>query len=574
MTNCIFQINLNAKLEENRFTKKHFQMFCSGCSRRGHMVHTCRLSLPFSGLPINSPYVSLYRPVYAPIMDRSPHNVNNPKNRQQRKSFSQDLTVSSESPPRKEGNKRPSKSPTCHESHVNKKRNLSRTETTEVQRNTKSPAPASTTSQRKMSQGTEHVSASESVPSEPEKTITINSTESLVTASEKAPDFIPIGSTNRDKKGQIIQDNEVSDTSDIVTLARIYVTSDILDKLKTMEGEEWLKQTTEKNNVVVENSEVHLFLTIKGKVADQDAFQAALRDWTTVKSNKDDFKSENEADVTQESEHDHSLSTNIPKNRNNVLRKLNKAFVSLKDDLGEPKALFKELNYLQNRHQQLLKQKVVNPQQLSNNRNHINEMLKKLNMVLLGQAGLADGSTHLRELYSLQEKLISFRQKNIPLDLRNEIGEHYHRIFTANPRNDYGDLLNTYYSTKHSRSRKKKKEKSFQLKKKVNPNPTQPNRNVGKGVVGGESVEIKRLQFIKSADTMEKLTFFCTRLANARVNDTKLKHMQDNLVNSLRSQISSLKSGNVSTKMLKKMEKNQNRAQMLLANMNHEVLMT
>ncbi|CAH2218583.1 jg13579 [Pararge aegeria aegeria] len=415
-------INLDKPLEENRQIKKHYQSFCSGCTRRGHFVHTCRISLPFSGLPINSPYVAVYRPVYSPICNNNfTQNTPNQGNKQNKRNVQQDSNVTSVSTPRNDSLKRQSKSPVNHDTHVNKKKNSGTPDDTEINQRTKSPINNNTSLQKKNLQNKEQTTTIHSDSTEPNKNkaAIVEENQPML---KKAPDFISISSENHDKLGQIIQDNEVSDTSDVVTSARIYIPNEIVEKLKTEEGDLWMKEAIKKNNVSLETDNITFYLSIKGAVGNQEAFQAELLDWIGTKHNKQRAISDSEADVTQESITEQSvMSKDIPKNRNNVLRKLNRAFETLKSDLGDPMALYRELVYLQNRHQQLLKQKFISPQQLSNNKNNINTMLKKLNMVLLGQAGLADGLGHITALHVLQEKLINFRQKHIPTTMREKI---------------------------------------------------------------------------------------------------------------------------------------------------------
>lgn len=526
-------VDTNPHLDRSK-QKNVSQMYCSGCSRRGHHVHTCRSYLPFSGLPINSPYVYSYRPVYQPAGDNTqrPQHITPPV-----------------TPHRNERNKRQSKSPTTHDTHFNKKRNLSTGDEPE-RRVTKSPAP-----QRKTSVSKE--TSDEGNKKEPNKNTQNENKQAPV---EKAPNFIPIHSANHDKKGNMIQDNEVSDTSHIITSARIYVTNDIVEKLNTEEGKAWLKEATEKHSVQMENSDVSSFLAIKGKLADQEAFQAALRDWfkpvpTTPVS----------ADTTKPSAEGDTWSV-IPKNRNSLLRQLNYALNSLKEDIGDPSAIYKELTFLQNRHQQLLKQKVISPKQLSNNRGNINQMLKKLNMVLIGQAGLADGSAHVSELYALQEKLMNLRQKVIPNDLRKEIGQHYALIFTALPRNDYSDLLKIYNTTKPSSMVKRKKTlklnpKLNRLKIKVNSIPTQPIQNGNKE----ERVEVPGS--CCNPVMLQKLAFYHKRLLSARPSGAALKRTRGDLVRRLYSSIASLyRKEKMSSKNMKKVKKLQEQAQLFLSN--------
>lgn len=277
------------------------------------------------------------------------------------------------------------------------------------------------------------------------RTQTENSGQKNVTSNtpnynvEKAAAYIAVTSTNHDKKGQIIQDNEVSDTSEVVTTSRIYLSNEVRDRLKSEEGEKWLQATAQEHKVETGLAESDLYMNIKGMLAGQEGFQAKLRDWIAPTDTKNTQTPEEPNDPNQ-------LSNNIPRNRHELLRKLSSALGSLKGYLGEPKELFKELQYHQRNHHSLLKQKVLSLPKLRNSSKHINEMLKKLNMVLLGQAGLADGILHLNELYSLREQLTNKRTKKISVKLRQEIGEHFQCIFMPVPRTDYVELLREYYS--------------------------------------------------------------------------------------------------------------------------------
>lgn len=545
-------------------------MFCSGCTRRGHLVHTCRHYLPFSGFPINSPYVYQYRPVYGPITN--PDVVRNRKNRQYAQNFQQDPSVPSATLPNKnDRNKRQSKSPTFHESHINK-RKIALSGTPEVQRNTKSPL--STAHQRKNSESKDLHDYEDKIKDLEIITSSEVSENKGAEVEGGAPDFIPIGSSNHDKKGHMIQDNEVSDTSDVVTSARIYFTNELADKLKTKEGEQWLKETIAKCNITLQNTDMNTFLNITGKVADQDAFQTTLRDWS--KPNLENANAETE----NSSKNGVNWSENIPKNRNMVLRKLSKSLKSLKEDLGDPEQMYNNLHYLQKRHTDLLKQKLINPKQLNNNRDHINQMLRKLNMIFLGQAGLADGSTHLHELFGLQDKLLKYRQKSLTPKLREEIGQHYRCIFTAMPRNDYGDLLKKYKVAKISQPvfKKKKKDKTFKinnpLKKKkfqiVNPQQlkspiketTEPPKTEVAAVIESMSPQVRGPLVDK---TKKKLIFYHRRLMKVRPCDSMLKKTRVELVRKLHTYIASLHSNaNTSSKTLKKIRKVQKQAQVFL----------
>ncbi|KPJ11990.1 hypothetical protein RR48_03593 [Papilio machaon] len=550
--------------------KRHHQLFCSGCARRGHLIHTCRSSLPFSGLPINSPYVSLYNPVWS-----DKQNENTPqRNRPLVRYFTQDTPNPAETVSNKnDRNKRLSNSPVCHEGHTNKKRHMSNCEEVDTSRNTNSPMTANVNG-RKTPQNKDQYEDATKVVKESNK-VTNDNIEPPKTnnAAEKQPDSVTMSSSNHDKKGQMIQDNEVSDTSDVVTTARIYVTNEIMEKLKAKEGEEWLNKFTQNNNVTVQKSDSNTFISILGKVGDQEAFQSDLREWIQSQENSDNVKTNNgmnEKHVENDSEN--FLCVNIPRNRYNLIRKITKALDSLNEDLGDPKDIYKELTYLQNHHQQLLKQKQISPKQLSNNRDNLNDVIKKLNMILIGQAGLANGSKHLRQLRILKEKLTSFRQKYIPTKMRSEIGEHYHYVFTALPREDYNDLLNKYYAVKKKliTFKKKNNEKSMKLgpaivRKKLNRSWQKKNSKV-------EVNEADDGNTKKSLDqTMNKLVFYHRRLMCAKPHDNVLDKTRVELVNKLSSHISSLgQDCNKSPKSLKKMRKRmrvtQEQAQLFLTN--------
>ncbi|XP_072936868.1 uncharacterized protein [Epargyreus clarus] len=568
-------ITENMPLEENHQSKKHHQMFCSGCTRRGHLVHSCRITVPFSGLPINSPYVSFYNPVYPPTINANettgPTNQPNPnlKNNQQ-----DDTITSGSTPHRTDRNKRQSKSPVVHETHLNKKRNLSTTDTTDIRVNTKSPVNSG--QKRKTSQSKDVVEDVEGANKNGNK-----ADPKTVTEVEKAPDLIPIFSGNRDKQGQMIQDNEVSDTSDVVTSARIYISSDIMDKLSKTDGPQWLNETAEKNNVTIQKTDSNLFLIIKGTVGDQEAFQTELRNWINTKVSGELPKLDNIDEATLGN--DQAFSNNIPKKRHNVLRIINKALESLKEDLGDPQALFKELNYLQSRHHHLMKQKSINPKQLSNNRTNMNSLFRKLNMVLLGQAGLADGPKHLNELCTLLEKITNFRQKIIPPQLREEIGQHFHSIFTSTPREDYADLLSKYYvSRKTPAFSKNKKNDRFNLnlkpKQNKNINPMwQNNANARNNPISGANIASgmnSKVMKPRVENTINKLIFYRRRLLHARPIDAVLKKTRTTLVQQLHSHITSLdRHPNLSPKTLKKTRKIQEQAQLFLANIKgHRIL--
>ncbi|XP_047984843.1 zinc finger CCHC domain-containing protein 7 isoform X1 [Leguminivora glycinivorella] len=236
--------------------KPQYQLQCSGCTRRGHLAHTCRTFLPLSSLPIFSPRVARYLSIYpsAPAHTHTPTHAPNT-------------------------HKRLSNSPTTHETHANKRRNISdgdlhRSRTVSENEQTRSRKIPESEARMKTSSesGYRARKNSQNAPvSEPKE---VKNAE-----AEKAPDFIPIGS-NTDGNGQVIQDNEVSDTSEVRTSARFYINFGVKSKLSSRDGQDWLNQSIEKFNVDIQYNNANSFLTVVGTVGDQEAFHSALKAWS------------------------------------------------------------------------------------------------------------------------------------------------------------------------------------------------------------------------------------------------------------------------------------------------------
>lgn len=548
----LLQIDENMPLEQSLITKPQSQLFCSGCARRGHLVHTCRAFVPFCSLPIPSPGVARYWRLYPP---------NTPTQKQK----PQDDTISSLSP-RSDTIKRVSKSPVAHETHVNKKRM-----TSESDGNKSQPTPRKTSLTKEPNVVPKLTDLSTSAIE-----------ETLTKEVEKALDYIPLSSNNHDKRGQIIQDNEVSDTSEVLTAARIYIPDDVIERLQTVEGQDWLKHCMDKLQVDVQHSVAQSFLNIKGTVGGQEAFQSELREWSRGDNNREPVMT---ADPVNAENGEEQLAYLMPKKKNDVLRKLGDAFDSLQHEIGDPNKMYKELLYLQNNHRTLVHQKVVSPGKLKNNRNNINVMTKKLNMILLGQAGLAEGSIHMRELYSLQEKVINFRQQKVPMPLREAISSHYRQIFTAAPRDDYVELLRMFHNTKCRATFKNNKKNNFlklktkNRKKNDKNNPPQekpfPGTDKTINVELTENIAVSPLPASPKKTTMlnnndkaliKKMMFYKKRLLNANATDKARKNQRSQLLQRLQRHIACLNTKDgANTKARKKMKKTQEKAHVFLA---------
>lgn len=540
-------------------TKKQVHQYCSGCSRRGHLIHTCRTTVPFASHPINTPYVCVYRPIHTWQENKrygSDCIQNNSPSRQiHNKSFSQDSTVSSATVTSNHGdkNKRQSKSPS-HENHMNKKRNLSAGD--EVKTTfTKTPTT-------NISRHNTPLKEAEEVEKDTNKVSKTNP-DTTKEVTSNAPDFIPIGSSNHDNSGHVIQDNEVSDTSEAITSARMYITQYIYDKLQTKEHQDWLKDTAQNLLVTVQCcGGAYPFLIIKGKVADQETFQHLLRERKWEHDLEDELpKNEVSGQETGEAQ----ALENLPKNRYSLIRHLTRALDTLKQNFGNPKEIHKELTFLQNRHDKLIKQKVINPTVLSHSRTNINNMLKKLNTVLLGQAGLANGSDSVNQLYTFKEKLGTIRGNTISKALRIQIGEHFHTIFSPNARDDYSELLKKLEQStsspivKGGQKKKKKKNKSGvsppQIMKTNSIPPQQENpQNTSSGDENQKTIQIR------------KLKFYHRRLRNTKTAGAVHKKAKAELVRKIHRFIASLsKKEKLTCKVMKKVKKAQQEAQNFLS---------
>ncbi|KAL4716833.1 hypothetical protein ACJJTC_012644 [Scirpophaga incertulas] len=470
---------------ENNYRKDPSELYCSGCAIRGHLVHECN-SLPFTELYIASPYVVNYHAVYPPGM--VPHHLQYPQHPPypQHQEYPQNEDYPQHPRDRKRGY--PSKKVVLNIDEASQVTNEN------CQRNNSKDNKVPTTTEQE--------------------------------AAEQEVDPL---SSNRDNQGRIIQDNEVSDTSGVDTTARIYVTNEVIEKLKTDEGAIWLKEVTGKCGVIVEFERA--FLNIKGKVADQEVFHEELRDWMKSTDKKPDEAVS--GDQKKPEYHD------IPRKKETVLRILKTSLAALDDDLGDPMVLHQELIYLQTKHQDLRKQKVVNPQQLNTNREEINRVTKKLNMILIGKAGLADGSNHVKELHDMLDKLTNCKYNKLGKVIRGMIGQHYHPIFSSNPRSDYPELLNTYVTPKKIVQKNKNKKKRNAAKKNATANPDTNNEiavNDSKKRKGSKPpAEIKKLVTI-----IEQLKSYLSKILKSRPTINAMKLTRDVLLVKMKKQINSL----------------------------------
>lgn len=136
----------------------------------------------------------------------------------------------------------------------------------------------------------------------------------------------------------------------------------------------------------------------------------------------------------QENNHKHEQSMfNVPKRIDVLIRFLRENINLLLNNLGN-------VNHLLNRMQFLERQQSKSGYKLAE------KVRRSLNMILVGQAGLQDGSIHLDKLLvSLKTLINDYNSKDVtPPELRSEITDHWKVIFSAYRHENYQRMVETY----------------------------------------------------------------------------------------------------------------------------------
>ena len=130
-----------------------------------------------------------------------------------------------------------------------------------------------------------------------------------------------------------------------------------------------------------------------------------------------------------------NTSVKVPKRVDVLIRFLREGINQLLSNLGNVNELLRKLQHLENHFDNS-----------KSNQKGADKIRRSLNMILLGQAGLADGNMHLDQLLlSLKALINDFKiDENAPNNLRDDIDLHWKQIFTSYRHDNYADLVESY----------------------------------------------------------------------------------------------------------------------------------
>ncbi|XP_034480301.1 uncharacterized protein LOC117786255 [Drosophila innubila] len=257
---------------------------------------------------------------------------------------------------------------------------------------------------------------------------------------EDLPDIIPLSTADDDDKDDFSISNssqgismcvtsKATSTStsavaseslpDLPSEAKILMAHDQTQYLFSPEGRQFLTNSAKqcKVNVRMDFEEYGYVLVIYGLKKNQEDLQLLLlRRNQEVKRKSSDFQSQKP-----------------PKRIDVLIRFMRDGIYNLTGDLGNAKNHYFRIKELE-------QMNTKNGFKLAERKR------RQLNMILFGQAGLANGSMHLDQLLVILKRLVQEHSPdgNAPQALRNEIEEHWRVIFSSLPHADYDSLLKSY----------------------------------------------------------------------------------------------------------------------------------
>uniref|UniRef100_A0A1A9W4B1 Zinc finger CCHC domain-containing protein 7 n=1 Tax=Glossina brevipalpis TaxID=37001 RepID=A0A1A9W4B1_9MUSC len=201
--------------------------------------------------------------------------------------------------------------------------------------------------------------------------------------------------------------------------AKIYLTRFHSKYLLSPKGHDFLIKTSEQCNLKVrlDWTSVGHVLIIFGVPAAQDKFHAKLLDV---------FQKHFELMHVQKFQ-------NVPKRTDALIRFLRENIKQLLTNLGNVNELLRRVESLEK-------------QQTKSGYKLVERARRYLNMILLGQAGLSNGSMHLDKLLMSLKTLINNHSAEdmAPSELRTEIKKHWMPIFTPYRHSNYHEMVETY----------------------------------------------------------------------------------------------------------------------------------
>lgn len=216
-------------------------------------------------------------------------------------------------------------------------------------------------------------------------------------------------------------DNNCSPLTEIPCEAKIYLTNFHTKYLLSPPGSQFLLNISRANKLKarLDFTSVGYVLVIFGLISNQAKFQKEL----LLKYR----------DLEDEKHQRMALSSvNIPKRNFVLIKFLRSNITQLMSSLGDANRLLKRLQFLER-------------QQTKSALKLAEKTRKSLNMILVGQAGLQDGTMHLNKLLSSLKTLLKDEPDAlVPGELRSAIIDHWKVIFSGYRHDNYQQLVETY----------------------------------------------------------------------------------------------------------------------------------
>lgn len=210
-------------------------------------------------------------------------------------------------------------------------------------------------------------------------------------------------------------------------ISHILLSSKQLERLSSIDGSKIFKSLSSKYNILckVYSSTMGPVMFIAGRDNDQKDF-------------KDEFNGCYQ--------HLESLSS---QNKYKLIKDLSSDINLLGSFVGNPIKLYNSLANLQN-HLKNLKMKNKNGSDISSITNNIDETCKKLNMILIGQAGFCNGKEYLSRLREEVNKLRQTNSDEVSLNIRMNLSKLYFTIFSPLSHENYFDLVTKFRDQLHT----------------------------------------------------------------------------------------------------------------------------
>lgn len=282
-----------------------------------------------------------------------------------------------------------------------------------------------------------------------EESILMNNSRAKPRSMETLPDFIPLFDSTVEENNEINNERETSLTG----ISRRFVAAETDEEIEYDENRgkgDPLPEVPCEAKIYLTHLHSKYLLSPMGnaflvKLSRCHKLKARL-DFTSVghvlvifglPSNQDKFQRElllKYREITDENNQKQSLhNINVPKRADVLIRFLRDNITQLLSNLGNVNHLLKRLQFLER-------------QQSKSGYKLAEKVRKSLNMILVGQAGLKDGTMHLDKLLTSLKTLINDYSNDeiTPPQLRSEITDHWKVIFSPYRHENYQKLVDAY----------------------------------------------------------------------------------------------------------------------------------